>query len=230
MNTNMNLCAVSLSKTSSLQLEDGGSRPTPALHFPRQLVVSLCPRNEVREFIEQHHYSHSINGVKNIFCFRVDVGGTLVGALLFGGLASTAWRRYATSEAAVIELRRLVLLDAAGKNCESRVVGWALRWLKKNAPHIDTVVSYADPLHGHQGTIYQASNFVRDGVSASDKGFRDPSTGKVYHSRALKTKYANGEFKPFVKRLRAMHAAGELEIVSLPGKHRYIYQLTTGTH
>ena len=76
----------------------------------------------------------------------------------------------------------------------------------------------------HSGVIYRASNFQYLGVSADDKGFRDPETGKTYHSRALRTKY-NGDFKPFVKKLRAKHEAGLLEVVELPGKHCYTYAM-----
>jgi hypothetical protein len=149
---------------------------------------------------------------------------TLVGAVVFGALSTTAWKRFAPSEERVVELRRLVLLDCAERNSESRVVGWTLRWLKKHLPQIEVVVSYADPAYGHTGIIYRAANFEYRGVTATDKGFRDPTTGRVYHSRALRTKY-RGEFKPFVQKLRAQQAAGLLEIVELPGKHCYTYQL-----
>lgn len=190
----------------------------------RELRISPCELAQIRRFVETHHYSHNVNGVKISHCFRVEFGGKLVGGVIFGALSTTAWKRFADSEEKVMELRRLVLLDEAGRNSESRVVGWCLRWLKKHAPAIEVVVSYADPAHGHSGVIYRASNFQHVGMSAADKGFRDPETGKTYHSRALRTKY-NGDFKPFVKKLRAKHEAGLLEVVELPGKHCYTYAM-----
>ena len=48
--------------------------------------------------------------------------------------------------------------------------------------------------------------------------------GRLYHSRALRTKY-NGDFKPFVKRLRKLQEAGLLTEVAVPGKHIYTYAL-----
>lgn len=191
----------------------------------RNLEIFPCTLVEVRDFVETNHYSRSVNGVKISFCFRVEFEGQLVGGVIFGALSTTAWKRFANSEEKVLELRRLVLLDEAGRNSESRVVGWCLRWLKRNAPKVQIVVSYADPAHGHSGTIYRASNFQHFGMSAADKGFRDPETGKVYHSRALRTKGDHGEYKPFVRRLRAMHEAGKLEVVELPGKHCYIFPM-----
>ena len=195
-----------------------GAIPTPSLQF------QLCSLSDVRSFIEQHHYSHNLNGVKISFCFSATHLGVLVGAVVYGQLSTTAWKKFADSENKVLELRRLVFLDAVGKNAESRLVGFTLRWLKRNAPNVEVVVSYADPSYGHKGTIYKASNFQYVGLSGKDKGFKDPETGKIYHSRALRTKY-NGDYKPFVKKLREKQERGELIPINLPGKHCYLYRL-----
>jgi hypothetical protein len=191
----------------------------------RDLIITHCSLMEIREFVEKYHYSHSINGVKIAHCFRVDSPDKrLVGAVIFGALSTTAWKRFADAEYKVLELRRLVLLDEAERNSESRVVGRTLRWLKKQATEVEAVVSYADPAQNHTGIIYRASNFRYLGVTASDVGFYDPETGKTYHSRALRTKY-KGDFKPFVKRLRAALSAGRLKEINLPGKHCFVFQL-----
>ena len=192
----------------------------------RDLLVSPCHLADVRDFVETHHYSGSINGVKVTICYRVDYLGELVGAAIYGQLSTTAWKKFGGSESEVLELRRLVLVDAAPKNSESRVIGWTLRHVRKNFPAIRTVVSYADPHYGHFGTVYKASNFKYVGVSAKDTGFMNTSTGRVYHSRALRTKY-KGDYKPFVKELRRLKEAGVLQPISLPGKHCYIYQVRT---
>jgi len=189
----------------------------------RDLVITPCAATAVRDFIESNHYSKSINGVKITQCFKVTHGYEIVGAVLFGQLSTTAWKKFGQSESEVLELRRLVLLDECGMNSESRVIGWCIRWLKKNTPSVRTIVSYADPMHGHTGVIYKASNFTMIGKTPNDKGYRD-ETGKVYHSRAMRTKY-KGEYKPFVKRLRAKLEAGVLESITLEGKYCYVYKL-----
>lgn len=192
----------------------------------RELESSPCELSQVRGFVETNHYSHSVNGVKISHCFQVKHGEKLVGGVIFGALSTTAWKRFSDSEEKVLELRRLVLLDEAGRNSESRVIGACLRWIKRHDPVVEIVVSYADPAHGHSGIIYRASNFRYCGVTAKDKGFRDPETGRIYHSRALRTKY-KGDYKPFVRKLRAKLEAGLLEIVELPGKHCYTYTMKT---
>jgi hypothetical protein len=61
-------------------------------------------------------------------------------------------------------------------------------------------------------------------MSGKDNGFQDIETGKLYHSRALRTKY-KGEFKPFVKRLREKLEKGILIPISLKPKYCYVYSL-----
>jgi hypothetical protein len=190
----------------------------------RDLLVSPCGVKCVRDFIETNHYSKSINGVKITQCFKVQYGDNLVGAVLFGQLSTTAWRKFGRDESEVLELRRLVLLDECGKNSESRTIGFCLRWIKKNLQKVKVIVSYADPMHGHNGVIYKASNFKLVGMTPDDKGFLDPETGKTYHSRAMRTKYKN-DYKPFVKRLRAKMELGLLKEVVLKGKFCYTYTL-----
>jgi hypothetical protein len=190
----------------------------------RELTITPCALSDVRTFVETHHYSGSVNGVKITICYRVDHCGILVGAVIYGQMSTTAWKKFGQSEIEVLELRRLVLVDEAPKNSESRVVGWTLRHIRKNLPLVTVVVSYADPYHGHSGIIYKASNFKYLGMSAKDTGFYNPVTAKTYHSRALRTKY-NGDYKPFVKELRFLKEVGVLQPVVLPGKHCYVYPI-----
>ena len=167
----------------------------------KDILIFPCDVKEIRVFVEKNHYSHSINGVKISQCFKIMFKTEIVGGIIYGQLSTTAWKKFSKNEKEVLELRRLVLLDKCGKNCESKSIAISLRWIKNNLKNIKTVVSYADPNFGHTGTIYKASNFKYLGISSSDIGFLDVETNKIYHSRALRTKY-KGDYKPFVKRLR----------------------------
>lgn len=204
----------------AIQPEDGGLHPTTPLQLIR---FSPCSRIIAKPFIEAYHYSRSVNGVKVAQCFQVTKQGTLVGAMLFGALATTAWKAYAGREQDAVELRRLVMLDEVPKNAESKFIGWTLRWLRKNTNY-KVVVSYADPYHGHSGIIYKASNFEYRGLTPDDTLYQHPVTGRLYHSRALRTKY-KGEYKPFVKELRRLKQLGLLKAIAAPGKHIYVYRL-----
>lgn len=226
----MNTCGGSLrAEQQTLPFAGGGSNPTPPLHIKaRDLLISACGVLDVRLFLETNHYSHSINGVKIAQCFKVEYQGFLVGAALFGAMSTTAWKKFADCEKKVLELRRLVLIDNAGKNSESRVIGWCLQYIKKNMTNVEVVVSYADPYYNHRGTIYKAANFEYLGLSGKDKGYLDKETGKIYHSRALRTKY-KGNYKPFVKKLREKLDKGILTPIELPQKHCYIFRFNSST-
>ena len=189
---------------------------------PLERLVMPVAVAVVRPFIEEHHYSKSINGCKVSMAFALYEAGEIVGAVLFGPLSTTAWKRYGEKESDVVELRRLVCLDRCPRNTESWLIAQCLRVLKLQTGY-KVCVSYADPHHGHCGTIYQAANWNYEGQTAPDILLQTPE-GKLYHSRALRTKY-NGDFKPFVKRLRKLQEDGLLTEVAVPGKHIYTYSL-----
>lgn len=189
-----------------------------------ELIFNACPLPAIRGFVEREHYSHNVNGVKITQCFKAEYKDKIVGGIIYGQLSTTAWKKFGKIESDVLELRRLILVDEAERNSESRFIGYSLKWIRRYLPSVKVVVSYADPNHGHSGVVYKASNFVYMGITGKDKGFRDISTGKIYHSRALRTKY-KGKFKPFVVLLRDKLQKGLLEEVPLQGKHCYVYNI-----
>jgi len=185
-------------------------------------IVTLCDRNDIRDFIEQHHYSTSINGVRSTYCFKLERDGELIGAMLYGQLAmANAYKKYADEELDVIELRRLVLIDDTPRNAESYFIGYTLRWLKKNTD-VKKVVSYADPNYGHQGVIYQATNFQKVGMTSKGKVIM--WDGKKYHDKTIRTKY-NGKLKPFAQRVKDALESGEAYYVEQVPKVIYLLNL-----
>jgi hypothetical protein len=49
--------------------------------------------------------------------------------------------------------------DILPRNSESRAIAISIRLIKKNAPHIKWIVSFADGCQCGDGTIYRASGF-----------------------------------------------------------------------
>lgn len=186
-------------------------------------ISEISSLKEIKQFVENNHYSHSVNGVKISHCFKLLDKNIIIGACIFGAMSTTAWKKFGEKESDVIELRRLVLIDDTPRNTESWFISRMIKWIKKNTKH-KIIVSYADPNHGHTGVIYKASNFTLVGMSGKDNGFKDLETGKIYHSRALRTKY-NGDYKPFVKILRKKLEMGQLIPLELKPKYCYIYKL-----
>ena len=185
-------------------------------------TVELVDRKAVRDFIEKHHYSHNVNGVMSSYCFGLYDNLEMVGAMLFGKLGmANAWKKYGKSENDVLELRRLVCIDDTPKNTESYFIGKCLRWLKKNTA-VKTIVSYADPNYGHQGVIYQATNFKNIGKTARGKVII--WNGKKYHDKAIRTKY-KGSLKPFAQQLKQALLDGEAHYKTQEPKIIYVKEL-----
>ena len=64
----------------------------------------------------------------------------------------------------MLELNRMAFDDVLPKNSESRCISIAMGMLKKNAPQVKWVLSFADGCSCGDGTIYRASNFVLTGI------------------------------------------------------------------
>lgn len=185
-------------------------------------LVQLGDRKEVIDFIETHHYSHSINGLMSSYCFKLMYKDNLVGAMIYGKLAmANCWKKYVEKSEDLLELRRLVLIDDTPKNTESYFIGATLRWLKKNT-QVRKIISYADPNYGHEGIIYKASNFNLLGKTSAGRVI--VWQGKKYHDKAIRTKY-KGELKPFAKKLKVALEKGEAEYVKQLPKFIYIYEV-----
>ena len=189
----------------------------------KQWKVKRVCRKDIQSFIEQWHYSGSINGCHSDFCYALyDEANWMVGAMFFGRMAMVGqYKRFHENESEVIELRRLCCIDKTPKNTESYFIGKALRLLSKDWKG-SIVVSYADAEYGHEGTIYKASNFEKGLFVKGAKVIIH--NGKRYHDKAIRTKY-KGELKPFALRLKEALQKGEAFYKETKGKHTYIYRL-----
>lgn len=189
----------------------------------KEFEVYPCDRTEIRDFIETWHYSGSINGVRSDYCFKLTRDGDTIGACIFGKMAmANQWRKYGDSEDDVIELRRLCCVDDTPKNTESYFIGKCNAWLAFNTD-IKTVVSYADPFYGHEGIIYQATNFKKVGKTSAGRVIM--FNGRRYHDKTIRT-YYKGKLKPFAQRVKDALENGEAYYVKTPGKIIYTFDLT----
>jgi hypothetical protein len=145
--------------------------------------------------------------------------GTFKGVVLFGIGAANATRgeKYGLKrKGEVAELVRIALRDHVAP--VSRIVAIALKMMKNVNPGVRMVVSFADPVQGHHGGVYQAGNWTYAGKSAPDRAVI--VRGKQMHARIL---HQNG-WKNDTAWLRAnVHPTAEL--VKTPGKHRYLMPL-----
>ncbi len=189
----------------------------------KDYLVKDCNRKEIEGFIEKWHYSHSINGVKTKYCFKlVNEKNDIVGAIIYAGFGmANVWRKYAEEIDDVVELRRLCCVDDTPKNTESFFISKTLLWLKKNTK-VKTVISYADETYGHKGTVYKASNFKFLGTTKPVKliSFK----GKLWHDKTIRTKH-NGKLKPYAQKLKDALDKGEAKFIMSKCKYIYRYDI-----
>jgi hypothetical protein len=112
----------------------------------KELVVKGIPATQARDFVRRYHYSGKVD-TRSALHLGVFWKDKLEGVLQFGAsidkaktqplVRDTSWNGF-------IELHRLAFSDKLPRNSESRAISIALKMIKKNAPHIEWVLSYAD--------------------------------------------------------------------------------------
>lgn len=125
---------------------------------------------EARDVIRTHHYSGKVVQNSNLH-IGVFLGPRLEGAMQFGppldkrkiiGLVpGTPWP-------GMMELNRMAFSDRLPKNAESRALSVAFRLIRRHAPQVEWVVSFADGTQSGDGTIYRAAGFDLTAIKPSD--------------------------------------------------------------
>jgi len=169
--------------------------------------MQVFPINPVdcKDYIVNVHYAHRMPPIEVAFGMYVDK--VLRGVCTF----STPASRFAIRPEPY-ELNRLVIDEGMPKNTLSRFLSICL----KKFPHNPAIiVSYADPNYGHQGYIYQATNWIYNGLSNGRKTFYINDV--ELHERTIYDKYGTTS----VPALQEMGLDVRTE-ANLP-KHRYFY-------
>lgn len=137
----------------------------------KDIVLRPIPAKDANELVKRVHYSGKVvqNSQLHIGVFY---RGKLEGAMQFGpsldkrkiqGLVSgTQWHEF-------IELNRMAFSDTLPRNSESRALSIAMKLLRKHAPQIKWVVTFADGTQCGDGTIYRAAGFVLTGIKENNQ-------------------------------------------------------------
>lgn len=143
----------------------------------KAIVIKPLDAATANAAVKRWHYSGKVVNNSQLH-LGVFWRGKLEGAMQFGpsldkrklqGLVEgTAWNGF-------IELNRMAFSDALPRNSESRAIGVAMRMLRKHAPHVEWVVSFADATQCGDGTIYRASGFVLTGINRNDQIWEAPA-------------------------------------------------------
>lgn len=154
----------------------------------KDLVIKPITSRASNRLMKRNHYSGKVAQNSQLH-LGVFYEGVLRGALQFGppldrskllGLVRGApWE-------SVLELNRMWLSDRLPRNGESRSIAIACRLIKRHAPQVKWIVSFADGTQCGDGTIYRASGFLLTGMTKSKNLARMPS-GEVIHKMSLES-------------------------------------------
>ena len=126
-------------------------------------IVSKIQNHETKEWLLKKHYAKRMCSISYAFGLYID--GILNGVCTFGFPPNYNYNNgkciFNNYECLTLELNRLVINDGSPKNTLSYFVSKCLKLLPKPT----CIVSYADQNQGHNGYIYQATNWIYTGVS-----------------------------------------------------------------
>ena len=127
------------------------------------------------------HYSKSLPATK-LVKIGVWENGKFIGVVIFSrGAAPHIGDPYNLPQTDVCELTRVAL--RAHETPVTKIVSIAIKMLKRKSPNVQLIVSYADPDQKHLGVIYQAGNWIYEGVKTG--GQRMFINGKWVHQRTI---------------------------------------------
>lgn len=185
----------------------------------KEIIVKVIPAKIANEFVKKHHYSGKVaaNSSLHFGCFLDDklhgvlqYGSSMQKSNCIGFVENTGWNEF-------LELNRMAFDNYLPKYSESRCISISIKMIKKNAPHIKWIVSFADSTQCGDGTIYRASGFFLTSINKNTtiyelpNGFRFADIGLRASSNILKKQvgYITGEkFSTFIKRTNAKRING----------------------
>lgn len=202
-----------------------------------KVYVAPIAKSIAKDIIVKRHYTHAWTAAR--YCLGIYYkesnnttfnGDKLIGVIVYGfpvgAKAPTSVCDDLTKDN-VLELTRLYCDDGYGSNIESYALGQSFRWLKENDKNIKVLISYADNGQEHLGGIYQATNWIYQGLS-TDIALM-PNFGisllnnphKWIHSRTVYSLWGSNNLE-HLKREIGKNGYTQFWRREEPPKHRYI--------
>lgn len=163
----------------------------------KQLIIKPISSTDANAFVKTIHYSGKVVAnsqlhlgvfLKDKLCGVMQFGPPMNKKAVLGLVVGTGWSE-------MIELNRMAFSDFLPKNSESRALGYAIKLIKKNYPHIKWILTFADGTQCGDGTIYRASNFILTGIKKNQGLRQNPKTGEILQTIAAHHRMIAKEFR-----------------------------------
>jgi hypothetical protein len=150
----------------------------------KNIILKTINATIANDFIKKNHYSGKVVANSTLH-FGVFYEGALHGVMSYGNstnkkgtinlVQDTKWNGF-------IELNRMAFDEALPKYSESRAIAISIRLIKKHAPHVQWIISFADGTQCGDGAIYRASGFQLIGIKKNTTLRVNPDTGEQMHT------------------------------------------------
>lgn len=188
----------------------------------KNIVLRPISMREATSIVTKYHYSGGVKPNSQIN-MGVYYAGKLEGAMQFGpsiDKRKTAALVEGTGWDECIELNRMAFSPALPRNSESRALSVAMRLLRKHAPKLQWVISFADGTQCGDGTIYRASGFLLTQIKRNAQMLN--WNGKIIARKTLD----NANYPKINGRYYSRHLIDTGEATPLEGYQlRYVYFL-----
>lgn len=184
------------------------------------LRVDWATHEAAKYACENWHYSRSIP-VGKLVKVGVWESNKFIGCVIFScgsaGVGLIGPSLGVPSEL-VAELARVALTKH--ETPVTRIISICFIFIGRQCPGLRLIVSYADPMEGHIGGIYQGGNWIYTGRSAKDFAYIDTS-GKRWHSRSVSDK----GFKTRLGKKTSAPSPVGMKRIELTPKYKYVFPL-----
>lgn len=166
------------------------------------MTITKANKEAIKYACLHFHYARAVPA--NPLGYNIyNDSGEWCGVILYArGATPNIGSPYGLAVGGVLELVRVALNGK--QEATSQAVALTLKQLHKDVPQCRLIVSYADCDQNHLGTIYQATNWIYEGLSKGDTYFI--IKGKKTHRKSVSSRIVaiNG---------KRMHCPSTLEMV-----------------
>ena len=176
--------------------------------------LELASNKAIKFACLNFHYAKSVP--VNVFGYSVfNKNNEWCGVILYGnGATNNIGEPFNLKQGQIVELVRMALNGK--QESTTKCMAISLKLIKKNAPNLKLIVSYADSEQGHFGIIYQATNWFYIGFSIDTNMMIN---GKREHRRTLTSRYGTSSYDKLI------NMGLNVKIIKTMPKWKYIYPL-----
>lgn len=137
----------------------------------KEIELRVIPASIANPFVKKHHYSGKVVNNSKVH-FGAFLDGNLHGVMSYGSstdkskiiglVEGTGWNEF-------LELNRMAFDDYLPRNSESRCIAQSIRLIKKQAPHIKWIISFADGCQCGDGTNLPCERVYLNGNKAEQE-------------------------------------------------------------